>query len=203
MRKRPQISKYNKKLIFGLGSGRCGTRSLAYLLNTQENVNVSHEFGDRPFLPWKFNINKLNKAMKNIMSRKVNICGDIAFYWLPYMDYIINNYKDVYVIVIKRDQKETVQSYLRWTKIHNYWHPKGQWNNSYPDHSLKYKDKEKFFNYFWKMYYNKTNLLLSKYKKSYEIKTDELNDPKKVKHIFNKIGIKDFCHIYVQKNKTK
>ncbi|MFW6130280.1 MAG: hypothetical protein ACOC56_03775 [Atribacterota bacterium] len=203
MRKRPQITKYNKKLIFGIGSGRCGTKSLAYLLNAQENANISHELGGRPFLPWKFNINKLNQAMKEIISRKSNICGDVAFYWLPYMNYIINNYKDVHIIIIKRDREETLQSYLRWTSIHDYWYPEKQWNSSYPDHKMKYKNKENFFKYFWETYYNKTNLLLKKYNKSYEIKTNDLNNRNKMKHIFvNKIGMKHFRHIYVQKNRT-
>ena len=41
-----------KKIIFGLGTGRCGTVSLSHLLNEQSNAYFTHE---RPFLmPWVF-----------------------------------------------------------------------------------------------------------------------------------------------------
>lgn len=41
----------NQHIILGLGSGRCGTLSLAHVLNRQPGVQVSHE--ERPRLPWK------------------------------------------------------------------------------------------------------------------------------------------------------
>jgi len=41
----------NPSIILGIGSGRCGTFSLAHVLNRQPSVEVSHE--DPPLLPWR------------------------------------------------------------------------------------------------------------------------------------------------------
>jgi len=38
------------RIILGIGSGRCGTRSLADVLNRQPGCRVTHE--ERPLLAW-------------------------------------------------------------------------------------------------------------------------------------------------------
>jgi len=48
-----------RKLIIGLGTGRCGTMSLSKLLSMQENTIVSHETGTP--LPWDFDLASLQK----------------------------------------------------------------------------------------------------------------------------------------------
>ena len=40
-----------QRIILGTGTGRCGSFSLARLLNQQPGVQVSHE--DPPLLPWE------------------------------------------------------------------------------------------------------------------------------------------------------
>jgi len=91
----------NKKLIIGIGTGRCGTVSLCELLNQQKFSNFSHE--RKPLLEWKGTTDKLNSKIANILSRKGKYVGDIAFYYLPYVDYILNEYPGTKVICLKKE----------------------------------------------------------------------------------------------------
>lgn len=40
-----------QRIVLGMGSGRCGTLTLAQVLSRQPGVAVSHE--DPPLLPWQ------------------------------------------------------------------------------------------------------------------------------------------------------
>ena len=84
----------NKKLVFGLGTGRCGTHSLADLFNSQKNFEVTHELGDNPVLNWAFNDECLEFYLNKITNRQSNHVGDVAFYLLPYVEAIINQFPE-------------------------------------------------------------------------------------------------------------
>ena len=61
--------KKNKKIIFGLGTGRCGTMSLSKLLSHQKNSIISHELGGLPWLSWKKDKNfKFSATRKKILA---------------------------------------------------------------------------------------------------------------------------------------
>ena len=53
-----------RRFIFGMGTGCCGTASLAWLLNSQENAFVGHELF--PILPWSTS----QKARDNFAANK-------------------------------------------------------------------------------------------------------------------------------------
>jgi len=105
----------NKRVILGLGSGRCGTKSLATLLNLQPGVEVSHEdfhSHGRPFrLSYDYNPKNLALAFKALSLRDPPIVGDSAFYWINNVIPLLNHKPDVKCICLKRDKQSVIESY--------------------------------------------------------------------------------------------
>lgn len=121
--------KLPKKLIIGLGSGRCGTGSLAILLNMQPTACVTHE-GFVP-LPWiksfthfKFNFEFI------INTYPGNFVGDVAFYHLPYVEWYMSYNPETKFVCLKRDKQDTLKSFIRLSDKFN--------NNHFTDRTSKY-----------------------------------------------------------------
>jgi hypothetical protein len=117
-----------RKFVFGMGSGCCGTASLAHLLNSQRNAFVGHELF--PILPWSTS----ERARLFFMSSKweqlnheshlYDLVGDVAFYYLPYVRFLMYNLEeekigkdiDFKFIVLKRNKKEVIDAYIEKLK---------------------------------------------------------------------------------------
>ena len=128
-------------IVIGLGSGRSGTASLAKLLNAQHDAAVFHEmapsnvrfFGTpRPILngieEFQAILNGGDPSMVTVdlarevsakrydeLSRmsRVSLIGDIAFYYLSYVDLIAERNPNVRFICLKRDRAATVRSWMQ------------------------------------------------------------------------------------------
>jgi hypothetical protein len=77
-------------LILGLGTGRCGTHSLAELLNRQPDAAFTHE--DFPLLDWKPLPGRPGIATRITRirnSRSARFLGDVASFYLPHVEEII------------------------------------------------------------------------------------------------------------------
>lgn len=101
-----------KRLVIGLGTGRCGTKSLAYLLNLQSNVKVSHEMAP------VFRFNKSEhwlpicySKIDEILSREEQIVGDVAFCNLWRSEEIADYHKNTVFVCLKRNKEEVVRSF--------------------------------------------------------------------------------------------
>lgn len=75
-----------QRIVLGIGSGRCGTLSLARVLSRQPGVMVSHE--DPPLLPWERDPD--NRVLRERFARwrrtrQAAIVGDVASFYLPYV----------------------------------------------------------------------------------------------------------------------
>ena len=111
-----------KKLIIGLGTGRCGTMSLSKLLNLQEGADVTHEkfhvgarfSEDDEFtyqLAYGFKPGKLEYTIKQLSGREAPIVGDVAFYWVNYVGALLKYVPNARFICLKRDRDEVVESF--------------------------------------------------------------------------------------------
>ena len=100
-----------KSLIFGLGSGRCGTLSLATILDAQYTTTVSFEaYYKLPCLP---NSDVLNQTLKLISLHPGRTIGDVGFYYLYYVPEILKINKNTKFICLKRNKEDTIDSQLR------------------------------------------------------------------------------------------
>ncbi|KPK68180.1 hypothetical protein AMJ82_08950 [candidate division TA06 bacterium SM23_40] len=87
-------------IIVGLGSGRCGTKSLAAILG------LPHE---AVALPWEHD----ERLFRAAMSKLSRTGGDVGCYWLTYAERVLETFPDTRFICLKRPRKETVASWVR------------------------------------------------------------------------------------------
>ena len=114
-----------KKYVIAFGTGRCGTKSLAYLLNNCKNTDVAHEWikfwkerklrEKRVCLPPKFNLNMVDDKINYLKSLKSDLVGDVAFYYLNYINYLQEKLKPLKIIYLYRNKKDHLASQLRVT----------------------------------------------------------------------------------------
>lgn len=191
----------NKKLIFGIGTGRCGTVSLCGLLNSQKYAHFTHE--KRPLLSWDGPRNKLDERIEEILLQEGRYVGDIAFFYLPYIEYILDNYPDTKIICLKRAMNEVVESYMKKTRRRNHWmkHSGLFWNHCEWDQCHpKYKSltKRNALRKYWIDYYKTVDSLKLNHPESIIIMDmhDALNTQSGIRHLLNFVGIdKESCVI--------
>ena len=155
----------NKKVILGIGTGRCGTVSLSDLLNKQENASFSHELKikietntdyNTP-LHWEYDENAINNAWKSIQNYSGDFVGDVSMFWLPYLEELFAKSVNLQVICLQRDKEGVVKSYLKKTEGRNHWmkHDGKEWDfcpwdKSYPNFDTT--SKEEALNLYWEYY---------------------------------------------------
>jgi hypothetical protein len=132
-------------IVIGIGTGRSGTASLAKLLNAQRDAVCFHEmnpscvrFHDtpRPILntieeyqaildggdPGMVTVDLGRRVAAEAYDRlrrmpTVRMIGDIAFYYLTYVDQILQRHPRVRFVSLQRDRTETVESWLKQAEI--------------------------------------------------------------------------------------
>ena len=132
-------------IVLGLGSGRTGTASLSQLINSQKNAICFHELnptgvvfegnpqpiintitefsrildgGDKHLLSIDYGRpSSVKKYQELQISQNINIIGDIAYYYLTYVEDILSITKNIRFVCIKRDRAETVASWLEKSAI--------------------------------------------------------------------------------------
>jgi hypothetical protein len=135
----------SKKVVVGLGTGRSGTASLTSLLdqqfggicfhemnpscavfsgNPQPQVNAIQEFqkllhgGDRARLSIDYSRPSSVEAYDKLQGMsQVNLIGDIAYYYLNYVDDLLQVAPECIFICIRRDRGQTVSSWLKMSSI--------------------------------------------------------------------------------------
>ena len=81
-----------KKLVFGLGSGRCGSASLTFLLSQQESTLATHEMF--PVLPWKVNTDTLTFKWTQMdhQAHLYDVVFDAGIYYFPYVQVLMKSW---------------------------------------------------------------------------------------------------------------
>jgi len=179
------------KLIIGCGMPRSGTGSLAKLLNNCKNVSVKHEF--HTHLPFNFNRIRLREKLKHIESLKGDIVGDVAHYYLNYIEELVR-YHHAKVIIMKRDKRKVMKSITCFG-----WNPyiqkKVEGSEAFPFYA---KNVDTAAGFHWQMYYEEAEKWKNRFPgKVLIIDINELNSKEGIKKIF------DFCDIPEEHRKYK
>ena len=199
-----KISSIDKQLIIGMGTGRCGTVSLYNFLNGQKDSFVRHE--SKPLLTWAFDKSAIDSKLSKLHNRKEKFVGDVNSCYLPYIDYICKNYPSVRIIVLKREKKAVIKSFMTQTSYFNWnhwvdhkgvkWKKADKWDKMFPKYNLD--SKEEAIARYWEEYYLRAQRLLKKYPNNLKIfKTEDLNSEESVKKIL------DFCNIPLESQKIR
>lgn len=147
-------------IVIGLGTGRCGTMSLARLLNAQDGVWCTHEYLVEPAgfdgLDWRRE-DQVATRLKTELDNGFKVVGDVAYYHLSYVRF----WKSVgpcRFICMRRDRDEYIQSAIRKIGNHNIWmaHDGTKWNHcGLDDYFPKFPGptREEAIGQFWDWYY--------------------------------------------------
>ncbi len=139
---------YNAMIVIGLGSGRTGTASLSHLIASQRGAICFHEMnptgavfegnpqpilngirefqqilngGDTRLLALDYS-RPASVVTYDALQRMtdIRIIGDIAFYYLRYVDDVLRITGDVRFVCIKRDKAATVESWMKKSSLHRW-----------------------------------------------------------------------------------
>lgn len=149
-------------LVFGVGSGRCGTTSLRLFLDLQRDVSVTHELnfeGIRQPMPWQVDRALARQQLDLLLQKPATIRGDIGFYWLPYVNWLLEEHPDSRFICLQRNKADTVSSYLRRAGDRNHWlqHDGTRWeldevwDKAFPKYVIE--DRQEAVAKYWDDYY--------------------------------------------------
>ena len=163
------------QIVIGLGTGRCGTQSLAKLLNHQLSSEVYHEKSAH-LIRWEGSETAICQFLEWAKTRQaLSIVGDIGFYYLPYAEYILARYPMTKFICMQRDKAATVASYMRKTPKRNHWQNhkeasdwvKDKWDYCYRKYEAP--NKESALSLYWHDYYEQATILQKCYPKAFKI----------------------------------
>ena len=107
------------KMIFGCGTGRCGTWTLYRILESQKGVSAGHEGFP---LPWQIDLSQLWHMIIGIQARvRTPKLANSSFVWMRYAGAIMAEIPDPRFICLQRCRTKVVQSYLKHLPNLNYW----------------------------------------------------------------------------------
>ena len=95
-----------KKFVIGCGTGRCGTRSFTKFLN-ENGITASHE---RWNLVWEPDFDVCAKSL-DIMSEDGK--SDVGFYWLNYVEFVVDCYPETKFVCLKRNREDVIKSFMK------------------------------------------------------------------------------------------
>lgn len=184
------------RFVFGLGSGRSGTSSLAQLLNLQDDYTMSHEV--RPILAWNCDKKLLYKKLNQLAAKsQTRVTGDVASSYLPFVEEIIGLFPQTKFVCIKRDMHETIKSFMTKSGNRNHWskHDGSQWKKDYWDRFFpKYNidDKQEAIKKYWIDYYERSENLSSQYPDNFRVLSIRvLSDDEQQKDLFEFLNIEN------------
>jgi hypothetical protein len=161
-------------MAFVMGTGRCGTKSYAYVLNEQKGVKAEHEIIK---CNWNYHSNRIDKNIKHLSGilnyHDVYLAVAVALYFLPYAEYLIESY-NIKCICLKRNREDTINSYISKFKGRNYFdmnyvnsYYKG-WNKCYPKFGFNVS-LEDGLEIFYDNYYSISEYLQRRYPDNFKI----------------------------------
>lgn len=188
---------HGQQIVFGLGTGRSGTVSLARLLDSQPSASITHEV--RPLLPWEFDQATIDLRLEKLRKRPTRTAGDVGYYYLPYVTYIAEKIPTARFVCIRRNRADVIASQMKKTERYNLWldHDGTDWElnevwdktmPSYPP-----MPKEEAIGRYWDEYNERTIRLSQELGDRFEIFDLEstMNDPQQVRRLLNHVGISD------------
>lgn len=192
----------DKKTIFiGCGTGRCGTESVSRLINHCQNAVCTHE--KKPLLPWIFDEELFLDRIKYFSQASSRLIGDVASFYLPYLERFIHWFPWIKIISLERDRQEVIHSFMVKTLGYNHWEihdgthwiKNPHWDESYPKYEID--DKAKAIGAYWDEYHKKVNDIAQKYPNNVKILgVDVLNTMEGQKKIFDFLEIQEKSRVY-------
>ena len=132
--------------------------------------------------------------------------GDVAFYWLPYIEMMIRRWgEDLRVICLQRGREATVESYLRKVHQRNPWQASSyRWAPCYPKYSQDLTKREAIGRY-WDAYYARAGELATRHDQVHVFRTEALNDREEQRDLLCFAGVpegEERLRVGIRENET-
>jgi hypothetical protein len=193
----------SRTLVIGLGTGRCGTHTLAALLTMQPEAAVTHErFGTA--LHWQGSEHQVRALIAawcaapsaGGLPASDQIYGDVHSAYLPYANLLLDTSREVRMVCLRRDRGATVASFLEKTKRKaNHWAPtsrfarRARWSDCFPTYSADLPKPEAIARY-WDEYYAEAERLAERRPQQIHVfPMEALNSEAGQREILDFIGI--------------
>lgn len=189
--------------VLGIGTGRCGTKSLAQLLNAQPDAAVTHE--DWPLLPWSAERGEetiLTRLSRYRRTRPAKLVGDVASFYLPYLEAALRRMPQLKVVCLQRPRADVVRSFCEWLDRTsplptNHWavDPGPDWFHDFVYTRMfpKYdtKDREEGIGRYWDEYQQRVEDLAARYPDRVRVFDTEaaLNTPAGMSELLTFVGV--------------
>lgn len=174
-----------------VGTGRCGTVSIAEIVNMCPNTFVTHE---EHLLPWYKQgdpmigtiIRDGKQHQKDGITR-----GWVGFQYLPHIGEIRSALRDLKVVRLKRDKEGTVKSFCRFASFMIRPCDKRKWEDNKVGRARQYVvtfpvidawTPKQAFEFYWEYY---TARAASISEPVFDIEMTDLNDPERLKELFS------------------
>jgi hypothetical protein len=141
------------QLVIGLGTGRCGSTSLAAMLATVPNSCCTHE--TPPLIFWSPEREQIDFHIRRfkMLVQHYSLVADVSHWWLNSIERIFQEFPEAKAVGLTRDTTDCALSFMRvqgfgkgsfnpWApRGHDFWKA-GHWDPTYPSYSLPaYADK--------------------------------------------------------------
>ena len=180
--------------VIGYGMGRCGTKSLAYLLNLQPDSSFTHELDG---LHWQtvFSNYRMIRDLFKRKAEKYKFVGDVNYAWAQYALRVVEDFPCVKFIHIWRDKEESVESFWKLSqarieaqKTVSLWAEESLWYTIYPFFGFP-PTKDQIANTY-EIFHKIAETMMYKYpRQTYTIKMDSLNNTDSIKKLLDFVGI--------------
>ena len=193
-----EISK--KRIILGCGTGRCGTFTLARILQ-RSGVKMTHEMNSKQKLRLEFNVvkEKFLKICEHFERLEGKDVGDSDLVYFRYLELFIEKYPDVKIVCLKRNKEDTIKSFVKKCNGKNWWSKHGykKWISDVLNYIRfpKYEtdNLEEAIGLYWIYYYKEIDRIRKIHPKNIlMVKTEVLSYRETQTQIY------DFCNIYKQ-----
>ncbi len=105
----------SQRIVLGMGAGQCGLNLLFEILAKQASSRMTMD--QAPVLPWTLDP-KENRVKERLARWKKQLqerfVGDVATFYLPYVEQFIAEEPDCRLICLKRPREEVVASFCKY-----------------------------------------------------------------------------------------
>ena len=195
------------KLIVGVGTGRCGTKSLVRLLDQQPATCATHErYEDHvrwncpknlwPLRLWHDAVSEVEAEGPQSDAR---VQAEVALHWTPHirtlLEWADRDERPLRVVGLKRGREETIDSYMRWKPDADHWsyhahrlQPIDDWDHCYPP-AVEAESKREAIGLFWDRVYSSLEAIEDE--RVSVFRTEDLNTEGGVRSILGHCGYED------------
>ena len=186
------------RLMIGLGTGRCGTHSLAALVSLQPGAIGTHERRGAA-VAWVGGEREVDAVLDELaadLAAGATLVGEIGLYYLPYVARIRARFPAARFVVLKRDRARTVESFMEKTADKsNHWAPTrrfarhARWDHCFPTYDAALPKREAIGRY-WDEYYAATDALERAEPQAFlTVRTEELGAIATQRRILGFLGV--------------